>query len=93
MLIILNNKRIEPYDDSHLWPYVGQTGFCSAMLYFTRQSTLSQSLAVIFTKARYSIQSLSNALNFKRKPIFIQNKLSTRIFQDEPNFNSSPPAC
>ena len=39
-VIILNNKKLEPYDDSHLQPHVGQTvQFCSAMLYFTGQST------------------------------------------------------
>ena len=33
-VIILNNKKIEPYGDSHLWPYVAQMFFfCSAMLY------------------------------------------------------------
>ena len=26
-VIILNNKKIEPYDDSHLWHYVGQRVF------------------------------------------------------------------
>ena len=26
-VIIHNNKKIEPYDDSHLWHYVGQRGF------------------------------------------------------------------
>ena len=40
MLSFLTIKKIEPYDDSHLQPHVGQRDFCSVMLYFTRQSTL-----------------------------------------------------